>query len=70
MKISKHINVEVINESDYERCILCENLTDIRKDKDINERLFYIEGLGQLCEICYKELYEKDKRSFKKGKKN
>lgn len=41
-----------------EKCVLCECITDVKKDIDINERKYYVQGAGQLCSECYKEIYE------------
>jgi len=49
-------------ENQYERCVSCKKLTDIRKDMDINDRLFYVVGVGQLCELCHYELLTRNKK--------
>ena len=41
----------------YERCAGCKRETDVRVDLVIGRRRFYIEGAGQLCPACYRELY-------------
>lgn len=38
-------------------CVICSESTEYHKDQNINERNYYIEGAGQLCEKCYKKLY-------------
>ena len=43
---------------EFESCILCKKLLDIPKIQSITCRQFYIEGAGQLCEECYRDLYE------------
>ncbi len=43
-----------MNEKD--RCVLCWKETEYTKDTPIEERQFYIEGSGQLCEECYREV--------------
>lgn len=40
-----------------EICIICKKLTDVDKNLSINQRYFYIEGAGQLCEKCYNKTY-------------
>lgn len=40
-----------------ERCILCGRLTEILKNQPISERKYYMEGAGQLCLECYREVY-------------
>ena len=54
--------IEIINEEDYEKCIICSKLTEVRKDTDIEFRSFYIEGVGQLCEKCYYDIYIKNNK--------
>ena len=47
-------------ESEFESCIACGNLTDIRKDTPIDQRPTpYIEGAGQPCADCYIKVYGK-----------
>ncbi|HBI60993.1 MAG TPA: hypothetical protein DDY31_07255 [Lachnospiraceae bacterium] len=40
-----------------EYCILCGRLTEAAKEQPLSEREYYIEGAGQLCRECYRELY-------------
>lgn len=40
-----------------EYCILCGKLTDTEKRQPLTQRNYYIEGAGQLCRECYRELY-------------
>ena len=37
-----------------ERCVLCGAITPYHRETPIGERLYYVEGCGQLCENCYK----------------
>ena len=39
-----------------DRCVACYAETPYTKDTPIDEREFYIEGSGQLCERCYQEI--------------
>lgn len=41
-----------------EKCVFCEFDTNIPINTPIDERYFYIEGSGQLCEKCYREIYK------------
>ncbi len=41
----------------YERCVVCKRETDVPVDLKISRRRFYVEGAGQLCPACYRELY-------------
>lgn len=42
--------------SEYEHCISCGSVLNIKKSTPIYERTNYISGAGQLCEDCYFEL--------------
>jgi len=44
------------NEVDYESCIICGVITDIPVTLNIDYRLHYIEGAGQLCQTCFHKL--------------
>lgn len=49
-------------EKTEEECITCGNSTGVREDTHVDERLYYVEGAGQLCPNCYKTIYtEKNK---------
>jgi len=41
-----------------DKCILCAVDTVYDVDVNIDNRLFYVEGAGQLCKECYEETYE------------
>ena len=41
----------------YENCISCKELTGTPKTLDIQKRLYYIEGAGQMCRDCWEALY-------------
>lgn len=41
-----------------ERCVLCRHLTNIPKGAPLAARRGYVEGAGQLCESCFRELYK------------
>ncbi len=42
-----------------EKCVVCGKETKYSYDVPINERNYYSEGAGQLCEKCYIKLYVK-----------
>ena len=46
-----------------ELCISCGVDTRVPVALDIQKRLYYIEGAGQLCRDCYDELYPEPIRS-------
>lgn len=53
------------SEKELERCVLCGKPAEYTKDKPIAERIGYIEGSGQLCRICFAELYGNEKSKIK-----
>lgn len=51
-------NSKALN-NEYEICVCCHERLNIRKNREIEFRSFYIEGAGQLCYDCYHELYKR-----------
>ena len=45
-----------VAEEEREQCVLCRRLTYIAKGMPLAARKGYIEGAGQLCESCFREL--------------
>ena len=41
-----------------ELCIRCNKPTSYHPNTPITLRRYYVEGSGQLCPLCYQELYE------------
>jgi hypothetical protein len=39
-----------------EICVICKQETEYFVDTPINQRKYYIEGCGQLCSTCWKDL--------------
>lgn len=39
-----------------ELCVICGKESEIFQNEDIQQRLYYVEGVGQLCEECYLKL--------------
>ena len=44
-----------------EKCVICGENAGYMFDTPIYERQFYVEGVGQLCEKCFKEIYTQEK---------
>jgi len=42
-----------------ETCVCCWFETDECVDTPISERKYYVESVGQLCEECFKSIYNK-----------
>ncbi len=40
----------------YEHCAVCWTKTEVRKETPVELRNYYVEGVGQLCPRCYREL--------------
>lgn len=49
--------------TEYEICACCGKVTKVKKSTPIEFRDNYIEGAGQLCVQCVKELYSENKES-------
>jgi len=47
------------NNNNFEECIICHCKTNIPVRMYIEEREYYVEGAGQLCPKCFKELFSK-----------
>ena len=47
--------------SEYENCVLCGKRTEILRKTPTHSRENYIEGCGQLCPECSKEVYGKER---------
>ena len=43
---------------EYEICVACKRETNIPRKTPIEERRFYVEGVGQLDKECYGKIYE------------
>lgn len=48
-----------------EKCIICKKDVPVKKDLPIDQRKYYVEGAGQLCPDCYKEIYITQKEDSK-----
>ena len=44
-----------------ERCVRCGKETEYDVETPITVRRFFIEGAGQLCEECWRKLYDHDR---------
>ena len=62
MKIDKELVVTEQNNIDLtvERCVMCDAKTKYTSQVPIIQRNYYVEGAGQLCEKCYRNLYVKN----------
>ena len=40
-----------------DRCVSCAVETQYDVSENINNRLYYVDGAGQLCEDCYERIY-------------
>ena len=43
-----------------EKCIVCQVDTYLPVNTPIDQRNFYVEGSGQLCQKCWDEIYHTD----------
>lgn len=44
-------------ETNFEKCICCGKLTDVRRSTSVDARACYIDGAGQLATDCYERIY-------------
>lgn len=44
----------------HEICAVCHRKTEISKSLPLEQREYYIEGIGQLCSRCYSDLCDPD----------
>lgn len=49
---------EVIPKNKKERCVICGNTTPVDVSTHIDNRLYYVEGCGQLCKYCFDRTYD------------
>ena len=42
---------------EYEICVMCGEVTDIKSSSPIVQRKYYVYGAGQLCQVCWRKLY-------------
>ena len=49
-----------MKEKKIEICVSCGKETKIDKDQPISNRMLYVEGCGQLCYKCYREIFGKN----------
>lgn len=54
---SERLLQETESDSD-EPCVLCGAKTGYKRSDPIQQRAYYVEGAGQLCESCYRETYK------------
>jgi hypothetical protein len=45
--------LELFDTNPIETCVMCGVETDYRFNDNVNLRFNYIEGMGQLCGVCY-----------------
>ena len=43
-----------------ELCVVCKKETDYDFSTPVEQRKYYVEGCGQLCEECYADLNKED----------
>ena len=40
----------------YEKCVLCDAITDVKICHPVDARKYYEIGIGQLCQKCYMQV--------------
>jgi len=52
------MSLQNITDEQFEKCVCgCKGPTDVRRDTYIENRLNYVEGIGQLLPECYERIY-------------
>lgn len=41
--------------TEWEYCVICGQRTATKRTEPVYTRLYYVEGVGQLCPKCYRE---------------
>ena len=47
-----YANTELLKDSSKEHCVLCNEVTDYKKNDSVQKRTGYVEGCGQFCNKC------------------
>jgi len=55
-KAVNNIQPKLNNYGDIEKCVICGGDTPYTINTPINDREFYIDGLGQVCQKCHYEI--------------
>ena len=63
--MNKHLRSTILPSSKHDpceddACVLCGGKTGYKRNDPIQQRAYYVEGAGQLCESCYRETYKTD----------
>lgn len=48
------------NNNEYETCVKCGIITNVKIKTHIDNRTTYVEGAGQLCNNCYDKIYKQE----------
>lgn len=46
---------KLLRPTKWEYCVICGQRTDVKRSEPISRRMYYVEGVGQLCPRCYRE---------------
>ena len=47
-----------MNNIETEHCVVCNSDTKVEKNTDVEYRMFYLRGVGQLCRYCWRAIQE------------
>ncbi len=50
--------IEKKEKEEIEECVVCHKKTEYLKSTPIDQRKYYVEGCGQLCEDCFDGIYD------------
>lgn len=57
-KLPEGVNPDFVKPVDgilYDLCVICKNISGVLTNCPIDQRKYYVEGCGQLCEKCWHE---------------
>lgn len=57
-KIEEKEKKEKKEKEEIEECVVCHKKTEYLKSTPIDQRKYYVEGCGQLCEDCFDGIYD------------
>ena len=49
----------------HDKCVICNEVTEYAEMDHILARNFYVDGAGQLCQVCYDEFYLCERKDAK-----
>lgn len=67
MKLHRKTPGRILQNEEYEVCVLCGAITNIPKSKPLDMRTDYLPGAGQLCHECAVQNINEEQAAMRKG---